>query len=292
MFMIGSSHILNIRNKYNNIKNLNDLDYKIFSQNGEDGIIDYLLRSLNIYKPNFIEIGTGDYTESNTRFLFESSSPRGLIIDCIKDFQDIVKENLKLWKGDLTIEESFVDSDNILKILKKNNFDKNIDLFSLDIDGIDYWIIEKLPNNFSKIAVLEYNPIFGFELEVSVPNSKKFNRSEYHYSNLCYGMSLKALIKLMSLKGFYFVGSNLLRNNAFFISNQFSKEKFFPSLKVSPLFEHVECNIRESRDKNYNLNYLKGKKKIEEIKECKIVDLSDQQNKIVKIKDLLEVNYK
>ena len=47
-FSIGLSHILNIRDKYKKIKNINDLDYKVFSQNGEDGIIDYFLHSLNM----------------------------------------------------------------------------------------------------------------------------------------------------------------------------------------------------------------------------------------------------
>ena len=49
----GVSHIIKIRPHYKNYENLNDLDYKIYSQNGEDGIIDYLLSSLSIDKPNF-----------------------------------------------------------------------------------------------------------------------------------------------------------------------------------------------------------------------------------------------
>ena len=52
-----------------------------------------------------------------------------------------------------------------------------LDLFSLDIDGIDYWILEKMPQNFSKIAVLEYNPLFGAELEITVPNIDNFSRT-------------------------------------------------------------------------------------------------------------------
>ena len=57
--------------KYNKVKYLSEVDYKIFSQNGEDGILDYLLYQLKIEKPKYIEIGVGDYTESNTRFIFE-----------------------------------------------------------------------------------------------------------------------------------------------------------------------------------------------------------------------------
>ena len=58
-----------------------------------------------------------------------------------------------------------------------NNFDNNLDIFSLDVDGIDYWILEVLPEKLSKIVVLEYNPIFGSNLEVTIPNLKNFDRN-------------------------------------------------------------------------------------------------------------------
>ena len=121
---------------------------------------------MNIEKPKFVEIGVGDYTESNTRFLFESRTAKGLIIDCLEDLSSKVSKNLKLWKGDLKIEEIFVSSENINSVLEKNNFEKDIDFFSLDIDGIDYWIIKSLPVNFSKVAVIEYNPIFGHDMRL------------------------------------------------------------------------------------------------------------------------------
>ena len=54
--------------------------------------------------------------------------------------------------------------------MNQNNLLTDIDLFSLDIDGIDYWILKKLPKNFSKIAIIEYNPLFGKDLEITVPN--------------------------------------------------------------------------------------------------------------------------
>ena len=91
LIMIGRSHLLSARQNYKNIQNLNDLDYKIFSQFGEDGIIDYLLKSLNISSPKFVEIGVGDFSECNTRYLFETTQPKGLIIDCIENFEQKVK---------------------------------------------------------------------------------------------------------------------------------------------------------------------------------------------------------
>ena len=103
IYTIGSSHLALMRQNYHNIKDLDELDFKIYSQAGEDGIIDYLLHSLKIKKPKFVEIGTGDYWESNTRFIFERTSCKGLIVDIIENLEQKVMKNVKLWKGDLTV---------------------------------------------------------------------------------------------------------------------------------------------------------------------------------------------
>ena len=286
LYMIGLSHLLNMREKYKNIENLNDVDYKIFSQNGEDGIVDYLLYQLKIEKPKFLEIGVGDYTEANTRFIFERTSPKGLVIDSIQDLEIKIKKNLAVWRGELNIINKSVNSDNIIDILKFNDAMNDLDLFSLDIDGIDYWILNELPNNFSKIAIIEYNPVFGSDMEVSVPNIDNFDRTKYHYSNLCFGMSLKAAIKIMENKNFYFVGSNLFRNNAFFISNDFDKNKYFSNLIINEYKKYIDSNFSESRDKTNKLNYLNKKRQINTIMNCEVIDLSNQNKQLKKIKEI------
>lgn len=285
-YSIGLSHILNLRANYSKIKNINDLDFKIFSQNGEDGIIDYLLHSLKIDKPKFVEIGVGDYSECNTRFLFERCSPKGLVIDCLKDLEKKISKNVKLWRADLTILEEMISPDNINSLLRKFSFEKNVDLFSLDIDGIDYWVLKKLPKNFSKIAVIEFNSNFGHQKEISVPLIKNFDRTKYHYSNLCYGASLKAIVNLMKKKGFVFVGTNLHRVNAFFIQKKFLK-KINLNLNNRNLKKYTDSNIRESRDKKNKLTYLTNEKKIKIIENCKVIDVSKKKYKTEFLKDLI-----
>ena len=286
ILLVGRSHFLNYRPKYKSLKNISDLDYKVFSQNGEDGIIDYLLFSLGITTPKFIEIGIGNYIESNTRYLFETTNSKGLIIDCIKNLKTEVLRNTKLWRGDLKIIEDFVDSKNINKILEENSFNKEIDLFSIDIDGVDYWVLKKLPSNFSKIIVAEYNSNFGYEHEVTVPNIKKFNRTKYHHSNLCFGASLKALINLLEKKNYTFVGTDISKLNAFFVSNLELNKISLDIPNKNDLQKFTNSNLRESRDKNGNLSYLSGNKKINEIKDCEIIDVSNDKEKLLTIKEL------
>ena len=197
-----------------------------------------------------------------------------------------VKPHVNLWKGDLRICNAQVNTQNINEILK-NYCDYEIDVFSLDIDSIDYWLIEKLQKNISKIFIAEYNPVFGPNLKVTVPNINGFDRTKYHYSNLCYGMSLRALIDIMKTKNYYFIGTNLQKMNAFFVSNDFKKNKYFDKIKISKLNQNTNSNIRDSRDINYNLNFLSGNKKLKEIENCEVINLENDNQELIKIKDLL-----
>ena len=285
-YNLGLNNLLIISEKYSNISNLAQSECKIFSQNGEDGILDYINTMLKIERPNFIEIGVGAYTEANTRFIYDRFFPKGIIIDAEENLKNKVLSNINYWKGDLTIIEERISTENINDVISKN-CDFNIDIFSLDIDGIDYWIIEKLKPNTSKIFVAEYNAVLGDTLEVTTPNIENFDRKEYHYSHLCFGMSLKALINIMEKKNYYFIGTNSVRNNAFFISNDYPINKYFKKLKIEEISYYVDSNIRESRDVNGNLNYLSKEKKLKEIYDCEVIDLSSSTQKKVKIRDII-----
>ena len=290
MFNVGLNSLLQNKAFYDNAKNINENELKVYSQNGEDGIIDFLLFKLNILKPNFVEIGVGEYIECNTRMLYDRFYQKGLIIDCISDLEFKVSSNVNTWKGDLNILEKNVTSENIKELIDSNcNF--KVDLFSIDIDGIDYWVIKEIKPKISKIFIAEYNSVFGDEFDISVPNINNFNRKEYHYSSLCYGMSLKALIRIMKEKGFYFIGTNNFKNNAFFINNDFSLDKYFPNLdKIDSenIKAYTESLFTESRDEQGRQNFLRGDKRLNEIKECEVVDFSDENGTLKKIKDLIK----
>ena len=271
-----------LKTNLKNIKNLDDVSFKVYSQNNEDAILEYLILSLKLKNIKFIEIGTEDYSESNTRFIYEKYNCDGLIIDNTKNLTSKISKLLHIWKGNLKIEEAFVNKNNVNTLIDKHFPNKNIDIFSLDIDGIDYWILKELPDNLSKIIVGEYNPYFGPDLEVTVPYSDNFNRFEYHSSNLCFGMSLRALINLMKNKGYSFIGSSSLRSNAFFIKNEFKKLLSLEDIDTSNLKDYTNARFRENKINNFN--YTAPEENINIIGECKVFNL--KTNKICKINQL------
>ena len=278
--------LLKSRSYYDKYKLIEDSEIKIFSQNGEDGIIDFIVEKLNLKKPSFVEIGVGDYSEANTRLLYEMYYGNGLIIDVNKNLKKKVGQNVNLWKGNLKVIEAKVSSKNINSLLN-DNISFPIDFFSIDIDGIDYWVINELRNIISKVFILEYNHIFGSKLEVSVPNDQEFLIKNYYYSSIFFGASLKAYIKLMDRKGYYLLGVNRLRNNAFFINKDYKKNVFFPKISKVNLKEATNFNYTTSRNVQGVLDYLNRKNSLNKIINLDIIDLSKGNKKKTKLKTVL-----
>lgn len=291
IFRNGISSLYNARLNYDQYKSLYEADFKVFSQYGEDGILDFLLTKLKIYKPSFLEIGTQNYSESNTRFIYQRTNCSGKIIDCDLNLSLKVKNVLGsyLWKGDLEIISEFITVENLFGTLKiKNEKDIiNNDIFSLDIDGNDYWIMEKLINKInSKIIVLEYNPYFGGSKSVTVPYDPNFDRTNYHYSNLCWGCSLKALFLLLDNNNYIFVGSNLNNNNGFWIRSDLLDQINIKPPSIDSLDEFTNCFARESRDKDNKLSYISGESRLKEIENCNLIDLESNSKSPEKIKKI------
>ena len=210
-----------------------------------------------------------------------------MIIDIEKNFKEKVSKNINLWKGLLELENIEINGSNVNEILNKYMLNENLDLFSIDIDGIDYWVIESLKPKISKIFVLEYNPIFGSNLEITIPNKNKFNRSKSHYTGCYYGASLKAMIKIMKKKGYDFIGTNKLNFNAFFVVDELSY--VFKDLKdnLKKLEHYTALQIRDSRNKNGQLNFLDRDQILKEIRDLEVVDVSQNIKKTYKINQII-----
>lgn len=234
-----------------------DAELKIFSQWGEDGIIDYLCESLNIIKPKMLEFGVGNFTECNSRFLVENRNASVVVVDSDENLRKNILGLDLNWRSTVIPVETWITPSNCQEIY---NFAKDkigtLDIISIDLDGCDYWIADKLNFDEVQIIIVEYNPVFGSTASISVPMREDFLRTQAHYSNLYYGASLMAWIKLFSKKGFTFVGTNRAGSNAFFVQKEKSSQLNFdlPSLTDLDLF--CDWRVRESRDPEGNLSLL------------------------------------
>ena len=261
-----------------NSTNINDYEFKIFSQWGDDGIIQYLIKNIKIKNEIFIEFGVEDYQESNTRFLMMNDNWAGFVMDGSDYNMKILKNQKWYWKYHLTQKAVFIDLDNIQTLLKNTGF-TNIGLFHIDLDGNDYHILEAidLTELNPSIIIMEYNSVFGLDRLISVPYDKNFNRTKAHYSNLFYGASLPAINNLAIKKGYSLVGCNKAGNNAYFVRKDLLNERV-KELSLDKAFK--DSNFREGRNENYSLSYLSGKDKLNMLIKDKLEVLNIETNQL------------
>jgi hypothetical protein len=231
---------------------LRDAEFRVFSQWGEDGIIQYLLGRVAIPNPLFVEFGVGDYSESNTRFLLCNDNWRGLIIDSGRAHQRFLADREIDWRYDITALSTFITRDNIDPLIAGAGISGDIGLLSVDIDGNDYWVLDAITSVSPRILVAEYNATFGPEHSVTVPYRPDFDRNRSHSSGIYYGASLQALCLLARRKGFAFVGCNSAGNNAFFVR----RDVLGAIEEADPRDGFVMNRFRESRDPTGRLSFV------------------------------------
>lgn len=255
----------------NVITSLNSVEFRVSSQWGEDGIIDWLVERANIppCSRSFIEFGVQDYREANTRFLLQNRNWRGLIMDGGTAMVDSVREDHLAWKYDLTVLPAFITRENINGLIAKAGFSGEIGLLSIDIDGNDYWVWEAIDIVSPIIVICEYNAVFGDMHPISIPYDPQFNRTKRHYSNLYFGASIAALRSLASRKGYRFVGTTLAANDAFFVREDYAKRFVDDSLQD---IQALPSLARESLDIHGKLNYLGGLQRLQEISAMPVVN--------------------
>lgn len=218
---VNIGRIKSDHNKNKNITNINEAEFKVFSQFGDDGIIDYIINNISIKHKIFVEFGVENYEESNTKFLLLSQNWQGFILDSSKEYINEIKHQDYYWKYNLHAKESFITVDNINKLLKEFKLPKEIGLLSIDIDGNDFWIWEAIDEISPTIVIIEYNARFGSTESVTIPYRHDFNRKQNeNFKNIYYGSSLAALEKLGERKGYSLIFTNSNGNNAYFLKNE------------------------------------------------------------------------
>lgn len=254
---------------------LRTAEFRVFSQWGEDGIIQALLSAIPqaALRKVFVEFGVSNYTESNTRFLLVNDNWSGLVIDGSAENVDYIRQDPIYWQYNVKAECSFITRDNINELIRRNGISGDIGLLSVDIDGNDYWVWERIDCVNPAIVITEYNARFGADRAVTVPYDSKFQRAAAHHSMIYYGASLKALTQLANQKGYALVGCNSAGNNAFFLRRDLLNERL-RERSVAESF--VRNQFRETRDAEGRLLFLGPLEEADVLATLPLVDVAER----------------
>jgi hypothetical protein len=201
---------------------LNRAEARVYSQNGEDGIIAWLFSQIGTTNRTFVELGIGDGSECNTANLSITFGWRGLLIEADPDQAERARRfyGSRPTAPDVQVATARAEPETIDDLLRRNGIEDEIDLLSVDIDGNDYWVWEAISAIEPRLVVIEYNASFGPERSVTVPYREGFDRYREHLSGFYHGASLAALTKLGEQKGYVLVGCDSRGSNAFFVKRE------------------------------------------------------------------------
>lgn len=194
-------------------------EFRVFSQFGEDGILQHLIRHSTPGPRTFVEFGVEDYSEANSRFLLESDSWTGVVIEGNRRWLDRLRQRPLVWRNGLAVVQAFLTRETINDVLAAAGVGGDLGLLSIDVDGVDWFLWEALKVASPRIVVCEYNALFGPDAAITIPYRADFNAWTAHPSAQYYGCSLAAVAVLGRRKGYSLVASNAAGNNAFLVRN-------------------------------------------------------------------------
>jgi hypothetical protein len=265
---------------------LRDAEFKVSSQWGQDGIIDWLVERCNIppSAQSFVEFGVEDYRQANTRFLLQNRNWRGLILDGSSAMVAAVREDGLGWRHDLMAQPAFITRENINALIAGAGFRGEIGLLSVDLDGNDYWVWEAIEVVRPILCICEYNAVFGDVWPISTPYDPNFIRGKAHHSNLYFGASIAALRLLAMNKGYRFMGTTSSGNDAFFVREDYAKRNLDGAIAC---VEALPSRLREARDEAGRLSYVGGVDRLKVISAMPVVNV--ETGETVRLGDLDKV---
>lgn len=271
-----------LNNQKQSINNLSEVEFQVFSQFGDDGIIQYLINKIDIPNKIFIEFGMENYKEANTRFLLINNKWSGYVIDGAQENINYVKNDFLYYLCDLHAKAAFIDKDNINSLIKEfldKGYPSEIGILSIDIDGNDYWVWDAINVVNPVIIIAEYNAVYGYQKPWTIPYKADFFRLDSDPTSTYWGVSLAALCFLGDKKGYDFIGTNSNGNNAYFVR----KDKRGSFKKLTAAEGYNKASFRETMGKNNEV--ISIRERLNTIKDMLMYNV--QENVVEKIETIL-----
>ncbi len=190
---------------------LTPYELRVFSQNGEDGVIAEILRRTGTGPRYFAEFGAEFGVETNSAVLCDVRGWGGLYIEGGgESFARLQRRYAP--RADVTTLRSLVTPENVQALFAQGGVPEDLDLLSIDVDGAEYWIWEALTGHRPRLVVVEYNAALDPGRRLVQPrDAGPWDRTDF------IGASIGALRSLGEQKGYRLVHCELGGNNAFFV---------------------------------------------------------------------------
>jgi hypothetical protein len=192
-------------------------EHSVFSQFGEDGVIEKIFEIIEPTEKYAVEFGAGDGARhSNVRHLFLNKKWGGLLIEGDPKLAGAMKRKYKD-NDAVTALEAWVYPGNIEIMFEENGVPRDLDFLVIDIDSNDYYVWRAIQNFRPKVVQIEANPAFPPPEKMVV----EFDPNNYWDGSDYYGASAQSLYELGKQKGYELVYHSSRGNNLFFVREEY-----------------------------------------------------------------------
>jgi glycosyltransferase involved in cell wall biosynthesis len=208
---------------------LTPYELRVFSQNGEDGLLAEILARVGVGERFFVEFGVESGREGNCVYLADVAGWRGLFIDCDEHF--FVALHHKYRADDrVRTTHAMVTPENVQELFAAGGVPREPDVLSIDVDGCDYWIWKAIDDYCPRVLVIEYNSALDPRRRLVQPADLESGWDGTTY----FGASLGAMRALGERKGYRLVHTELCGVNAFFVRADLAEGRF-PAVEDVPM---------------------------------------------------------
>lgn len=215
------------------LKELEAAEKKIYSQHGEDGVIQALLDKIPPRHRFVVEFGAHDgESMSNSRHLILDHDWRAVLIEPHPPFFKLLKARYADNSRVRTVQ-SWITTENINQLFADAGVPKDFDVLSIDVDGPDYYLWEALTDYQPAIVLVECNASIPPNREYVVPESKAWELS----GTAAEGANLLALFRLGERKGYRLIYTELSGANLFFLHESVAENLDLSDLTPDVLYQ-------------------------------------------------------
>src|SRR6266567_2086904 len=218
-----------------------DIEFRNYSQNGEDGILWYIFSIIGTTTKTCVEMCAGSGQECNTSNLIINHGWTGLLFDGdekrVQRGKAFFGSNPDTFIFPPKFVHAWITAENADALVSSNEYRGEIDLLSLDMDGVDYWIWDAIKTVSPRVVIAEIQAIWGSERSVTVPYSPDFRAEYFNGFGVYSGASLPAFVKLGQKKGYRLIGCQRYGFNAVFLRNDVGRD-VFREVPASECFHH------------------------------------------------------
>lgn len=192
---------------------LESAEKSIYSQHGEDGVLEYLIKKTCEKHKYIVEFGAFDgIAMSNSRHFIKNKGWSALLIEADKKLYTRL-ECLYADHEKVALRNVMVTEKNINELFKGAGVPEDFDILSIDIDSIDYYVWEALTDYMPGIVIIEYNSSIPPDVEYIVSKDKMGR----YTGTANEGASILSFYKLGQKKGYQLIYGELSGANLFFV---------------------------------------------------------------------------